>query len=142
MNPDDAILIACRRFTRASDLCDERIAQRLAVGRNDLRALNLLESGARAQVDVARDLGMTRAAVTALVDRLEVQGLVRRLPHPTDRRVTNVELADETWAALAQIYRPIGTAVVEVVDQLPASERERLIELVGQLSDVLESQPA
>src|SRR6476646_1720486 len=34
-------------------------------------------------------------SVTNAVDRLEAAGLVRRVPHPTDRRTTLVELADD-----------------------------------------------
>ncbi|HEY8372915.1 MAG TPA: MarR family transcriptional regulator [Pseudonocardiaceae bacterium] len=33
-------------------------------------------------------------SVTNIVDRLERDGLVRRLPHPTDRRTTLVEITD------------------------------------------------
>ena len=34
-------------------------------------------------------------SVTNAVDRLEAQGLIRRVPHPTDRRTTLAELLDE-----------------------------------------------
>ncbi|SFS38099.1 MarR family winged helix-turn-helix transcriptional regulator [Saccharopolyspora flava] len=34
-------------------------------------------------------------SVTNIVDRLEQDGLVRRVPHPTDRRTTLVEITDE-----------------------------------------------
>ncbi len=34
-------------------------------------------------------------SVTNIVDRLEADGLVKRIPHPTDRRTTLVEITDE-----------------------------------------------
>src|ERR1700722_6145368 len=34
-------------------------------------------------------------SVTNAVDRLEAQGLLRRVPHPTDRRTTLAEITDE-----------------------------------------------
>ncbi len=34
------------------------------------------------------------ASVTNVVDRLELQGLVRRVPHPSDRRATLAEITD------------------------------------------------
>src|ERR1051325_544066 len=34
-------------------------------------------------------------SVTNIVDRLQADGLVRRIPHPTDRRATLVEITDE-----------------------------------------------
>lgn len=56
------------------------------------RALPLSRLGDRLQVHPA--------SVTNVVDRLEAQHLVRREPHPTDRRATLAHLTDE-GAALA-----------------------------------------
>src|SRR3954463_13513365 len=41
--------------------------------------------------DLAAALGIDRPNATVLVDDLEAQGLVRRRPHPTDRRTKLVE---------------------------------------------------
>ncbi len=41
--------------------------------------------------DLAAALGIDRPNATVLVDDLETQGLVRRTPHPTDRRAKLVE---------------------------------------------------
>ena len=49
-------------------------------------------NGPRRMADLADALGVTPRNVTALVDGLESEHLVRRLPHPTDRRVTMVEM--------------------------------------------------
>ena len=38
------------------------------------------------------ELGVTPRNVTKLVDELEAEDLVRRLPHPSDQRATLVEL--------------------------------------------------
>jgi DNA-binding MarR family transcriptional regulator len=61
--------------------------------------LRLLESlqceGAQKMGDLADALGVTPRNITALVDGLELEGIVRRLPHPTDRRATLIELTDK-----------------------------------------------
>lgn len=44
---------------------------------------------------MGRRLMVHPTSVTNTVDRLETQGLVRRLPHPTDRRATLAEITDE-----------------------------------------------
>jgi len=41
--------------------------------------------------ELAAELGIDRPNATVLVDDLESQGLVRRRPHPTDRRAKLVE---------------------------------------------------
>src|SRR4051812_47696542 len=40
-------------------------------------------------------------SITNIVDRLEADGLARRLPHPSDRRTTLVEMTDAGRARLA-----------------------------------------
>ncbi|HEX3781831.1 MAG TPA: MarR family transcriptional regulator [Pseudonocardiaceae bacterium] len=41
-------------------------------------------------------------SVTNIVDRLEADGLVKRIPHPTDRRTTLVEITDNGRARRAE----------------------------------------
>jgi DNA-binding MarR family transcriptional regulator len=41
-------------------------------------------------------------SVTNIVDRLEADGLVKRIPHPTDRRTTLVEITDTGLARRAE----------------------------------------
>jgi DNA-binding MarR family transcriptional regulator len=51
--------------------------------------------------ELAEALGIDRPNATTLVDDLEAQGLVRRRPHPTDRRAKLVE-ATRKGKALAR----------------------------------------
>jgi MarR family 2-MHQ and catechol resistance regulon transcriptional repressor len=53
------------------------------------------EDGTMSQSDLGRLLTVHRSNVTGLVDRLEAQGLVRRLDDPRDRRVYRVALTEE-----------------------------------------------
>ena len=58
-----------------------------------LRLLRTLdEGGPRVMSELSRALDVTPRAVTALVDGLEGDGLVRRCEHPHDRRSTVIEL--------------------------------------------------
>jgi DNA-binding MarR family transcriptional regulator len=41
---------------------------------------------------LGRELQIHQTSITSLVDRLEKQGLIRRTPHPTDRRSTLAEM--------------------------------------------------
>ena len=45
-------------------------------------------------------------SVTNIIDRLEQQGLVRRLPHPTDGRTTLAEITDEGRSLAKRATRP------------------------------------
>src|SRR5437016_4308470 len=70
----------------------------------DKRGLSAIESkatdylarfGPLTPKDLVRHSGLAPASVTALVDRLERKGVVRRAPHPGDRRKVLVELAQQ-----------------------------------------------
>lgn len=63
-------------------------------------------AGRRACLHTLGDrLGVTRPNVTKLVDGLERQGLVRRVPHPEDRRMVQAELTTD-GAAMASRALP------------------------------------
>jgi DNA-binding MarR family transcriptional regulator len=72
------------------------------------------------------------ASVTNAVDRLEAQGLVRRSPHPTDRRATLVELTDDGRAAAAKATDELN-ATVFAGPGLARDDVERLVELLTRM---------
>lgn len=51
--------------------------------------------------EIAEELGVSTATITGVVDTMEKQGLVRREPHPTDRRCKDVVLTPEGRGVLA-----------------------------------------
>jgi DNA-binding MarR family transcriptional regulator len=51
--------------------------------------------------ELKNELGVTATNITALVDSLEKDGLVARRAHPTDRRVTLIELSAKAKCEVA-----------------------------------------
>ncbi len=78
-------------------------------------------------------LGLSPRNMTALVDSLEDEGLVRRRPHPSDRRALLVELTDEGIEVAAAAFEQRITAVSEVFDDLSQAQQGAFLELVGSL---------
>lgn len=67
----------------------------IGLGATESQALSCLAlHGERGQSELAKDLQLTSSASTALVDRLERQGVAERTRHPRDRRRTIVRLTD------------------------------------------------
>ncbi|WP_370943647.1 MarR family winged helix-turn-helix transcriptional regulator [Amycolatopsis sp. cg5] len=68
-------------------------------------------------------------SVTNIVDRLEKDGLVKRVPHPTDRRTTLVEITDD-----GRTRREEATVAVTAIDfgltGLTDRQTEQLTELL------------
>jgi DNA-binding MarR family transcriptional regulator len=89
---DDA-LAALRELILASEGYRNAVAHRLGMGVTETQALsNLMAAKAMGQTELADALGITTSSVTSLVDRMERSGLVKRQPHPRDRRRTVVQL--------------------------------------------------
>ena len=65
--------------------------------------LVLDQAGPMVQRELSEVLRCTARNVTTLVDALESQGLVKRSPHPTDRRATMVSLTKRGTAATARM---------------------------------------
>ena len=77
------------------------------------------EDGTMSQSDLGRLLTVHRSNVTGLVDRLEKQGLVRRLADENDRRVYRIALTDAGRDAAKQgedLYLGRIHAIMSVLD--------------------------
>jgi len=85
------------RSLRALILAGERyrqvLSEHVGLGVTETQAVSYLTvHGDRGQNELAAGLGLSSGASTALVDRLERQGIAERYPHPSDRRRTLVRL--------------------------------------------------
>jgi DNA-binding MarR family transcriptional regulator len=76
--------------------------------------------------------------VTVLVDALEANGLVRRHPHPTDRRAILVELTPPGVETCAAMYTPHAEAVSELFSDLSQADQRELLRLLNMLGAGLE----
>jgi len=82
-------------------------------------------------------LGVTARNITTLVDALEGDGSVRRLPHPTDRRATVVELTPAGREAVERCFGPFVEALSGLFNELPEADRRELVRLLEAVSTLL-----
>src|SRR5687768_4497662 len=83
----DELTVAVRRLGDASRELNARKARELGMNTTDMTALYLLEQrGPMGVVDLARRLGIRAASGSAMLDRLERAGHVRRAHDARDRR--------------------------------------------------------
>lgn len=120
------LLAALRRFGLEDDRLDARLARRIGAPPAEFRAMDHLHHAkALTPGELANRLALTSGAVTALVDRLEQLGWVRREPHPTDRRSIIVRAANDTTAE--QLYAPFAEALATAARKLSPAERTAAI---------------
>lgn len=83
------------------------------------------------------DLGTTPRAVTALVDGLEAEGLVRRVPHPSDRRATVLVLTDDGERVTDALWHEHVRQASSLFDELSEADQAELLRILGLLVDGL-----
>lgn len=104
-----------------------------------LRLLNELHCrGPQKMVELAETLGVTPRAVTALVDSLEAEQLVRRSAHPTDRRVTMVEITGGA-ATVERQFAAFESAIADLFSDIPEKDRRALLRAMGSLRARIDS---
>ena len=102
---------------------------------SNVRVLEMLEAGGPTIMrDIANSLSMTARNMTAIVDTLEDGGLVRRTPHPHDRRATVVELTAEGRSQAAQARCDSVAWVAEAFGSLTVEEQQQYAELLRRLA--------
>lgn len=91
--------------------------------------------------ELADKIGVTRATITGLLDRLAREGLVQRAAHPTDRRSHVVHLTEEGLRKLATILPEHVDRIRIVMSTFDARERRQLVALVDKLEAGLQRLP-
>ena len=103
-----------------------------------MRLLGALHCGGpQIMSSISDELGVTRRNITALVDALEEEGLVRRKPHPTDRRATVIELTPKGFETTESMYEGHREAVAELFTDLSEEDLSELVRLLGSLREAL-----
>ena len=94
---------------------------------------------------VGHRLWITPGTVTSSIDRLEAAGLCRRVPHPTDARVTLAEITAKGRRQFDSAVERLNAEVFGAVG-LEGAELDLLVRLLGKIrtvdGDVVEPGPA
>lgn len=97
-----------RRASAQSLLISQAIAAKARLNTTDLECLDILQMQGQASAgELARATGLTTGAITALLDRLEKAGFIKRLPDPADRRRVLAAPDPEKMRELFQMYAPL-----------------------------------
>lgn len=94
-----------RMLILAGERYRQVLAEAIGLGTTESQALSYLEvHGSSGQSELARDLGLTSSALTALVDRLERQGVAERVSHPQDRRRSMIRVTEQGAALVTESH--------------------------------------
>jgi DNA-binding MarR family transcriptional regulator len=119
-----------RAHEAANDAFDEVACQKLGINRTDLRCLNIVDNQNAPMTAgrLAELSGLTTAAVTSVLDRLERAGYARRVRDQEDRRQVLVELTPLLAERAGPIWGPLGEEAMAELARMSVVELNGVID--------------
>ncbi len=136
------LVLLLRRLTVELDAVGQRFASLHGLGRTDVRALVAIMDAARqGEALTAGALGRTvelsSASVTALVDRLERVGHVRRVRDADDRRRVVLEMSESAMAAGGEFFGGLNRDLLAAMAGYSDEELAVVRRFLTQTTDVI-----
>jgi len=112
----------------------------MALSERDMRALRFIMAGARSHTVVtpamvAEYVGITSAAVTKMLDRLQAAGHIERAPHPSDRRAIALSVTPHTRASARSQVGVLHARRFAAAARLSPAERRAVIRFLTDLAE-------
>ena len=128
-------------YRRDAALARHRAALARSLGLTDGEMIALVHVAHRDNLNtamLASLLDLSSGGATAMVQRLERAGLVRRRPHPTDRRSFLLELTESAAGRIAVSESALHEGVERATSSMPAQERAVIARFLVQLAELSE----
>jgi DNA-binding MarR family transcriptional regulator len=99
------------------------VARKAGLSVSELHSLRHLMTAPMGPVELARELGVTSAASSGIVDRLVGRGHAQRRPHPDDGRRTVVVITESGRLEVFTRLAPMFSGLAEIDSSLTDDER-------------------
>lgn len=100
------------------------VARRAGLSTTELKVLELISERPWGPGDLSRELGVTTAATSGIVDRLVARGHAERAPHEHDGRRTVVHISESGMREVMGHLLPMFVGLEELDRSLSEADRE------------------
>jgi DNA-binding MarR family transcriptional regulator len=141
-DPTAAVLRSIRRIVRAITLRSKALSRETGLTVPQLLCLRVVaarEDEPPTLADLAREVELSPATITGIVDRLQRAGLVARLRSQADRRKIRVVLTEEGRTRCETLPDVLHERVVARLAALPPADRARLEAALEEVVGLLEA---
>jgi DNA-binding MarR family transcriptional regulator len=126
-----------RKFAARLVLFHASVASALGLNVTDVHSLRLLGEDSMSAGELSEQLGLTGAAVTALIDRLEEAGYVERERDTEDRRRVTVRVKPMKLRAINALYIDQGAQMEKLLARYSQDEFRVIVNFLERTTDVL-----
>ena len=122
----ESLITQIRLMSASAVMHSQAVADRSGIHTTDMECIDfLLLKGPASAGQIAEMAGLTTGAVTAMIDRLENAGLVKRQHDTTDRRrILVIPILEKIAAQIIPHFMPLRDAFITMSDEFSEQELE------------------
>ena len=141
MKDYDEILVALRRITRAIDLHSKRLQKEAGLTTSQLLVMDIISKlGSPSPSTIAREMILSQATVTSLLDKLSKNGLVKRVKGHQDKRSVTVDLTERGEESVSHAPELLQSGFLKEYRKLPDWQRNMLIASLQQIAYMMDAE--
>lgn len=141
MKDYEELFIALRRITRAIDLHSKKLQRETGLTTSQLLVLEaVVKLDTSTPSNIAKEVQLSQATVTNLVDRMERNELVVRQKSTVDKRVVEVLLTDKGRQMVELAPEPLQTGFLREYRKLERWEQHQLIASVQKIAVLMDAE--
>lgn len=138
METYDKVLISLRQIIRAIDLHSKKLERESGLTGPQLLVMQLVGTyGEVTSGIVAREVSLSQATVTTILDRLERKGLLKRERSAHDKRKVLVSLTEAGGAALEAAPTLMQESFIRAFNQLEDWEQTLILSSLQRISEMM-----
>ncbi len=138
MQTYDQVLVSLRQIIRAIDLHSKKLERESGITGPQL--LVMQQIGTKAEMTsgvIAREVSLSQATVTSIIDRLERKELLKRVRSDTDKRKVIISLTEKGVQSLEGAPALMQESFVDAFNQLEDWEQSLILSSLQRLSDMM-----
>lgn len=141
MDREKEVLVALRRVIRATDLHSKHLAKTTGLTAPQILLLQTIRDKGQVTIgELAKDVSLSQATVTTILDRLEKRNYVYRARSDQDKRKVHAYLTDEALGVLRDAPIPLQDHLARQFADLQDWEQTMIIAALQRVAHMMDAQ--
>ncbi len=137
----EEVFIALRKIDRAIDIHSKKLKKHYGLTGPQLLVLKEISENPDAPIScIARNISLSQATVTSILDRLETQGFAVRKRSSLDKRKVHIMLTDKARSILASDPKLLQEDFYRDFDELEEWEQMMILSSLKRLGSMLNAE--
>jgi len=141
MEKYEELLVSLRQVIRAIDIHSRKLNKQSGLTGPQLMVMqNIAMLDAPLAKDIAKEIALSAATVTTIIDRLESRALVIRTRSKTDKRKVHLSLSEAGITLLSGSPKPLQDHFITRYQNLEEWEQSQLLSAVERIASMMDAE--